>query len=69
MRVFKTKAFDRFARRERITDDALREAAYRADHGEIDADLGGGVLARELLGLEDRDLSVVAGRGAIKEIE
>ena len=26
-------------------------------------------LARELLGLEDRDLSVAAGRGAIKEIE
>ena len=121
MRVFKTKAFDRFARRERITDDALREAAHRADHGEIDADLGGGVikqriarsgegksggfrtiilfrrkgraffvygfskadrasirrdelhafraLARELLGLKDRDLSVVAARGAIKEIE
>ena len=48
MRVFKTKAFDRFARRERITDDALREAAHRADHGEIDADLGGGVIKQRI---------------------
>lgn len=44
MRVFKTKSFARFARRERIADSRLAEAVQRAERGLIDADLGGAVL-------------------------
>lgn len=48
MRVFKTKWFVRFARRERITDRTLCEAVARAESGLIDADLGGGVIKQRL---------------------
>lgn len=48
MRVFKTKRFAQFARRERITDASLREAVRRAARGLIDADLGGGVIKQRL---------------------
>jgi hypothetical protein len=44
MRTFKTRWFARFARREDITDAALREAIERAERGLIDADLGGGLI-------------------------
>ena len=44
MRVFKTKVFARFARREKIADAMLCEAVARAERGLIDADLGGGVI-------------------------
>ncbi len=44
MRVFKTKAFDRFAARENIADSALRDAIAAANTGLIDADLGGGLI-------------------------
>jgi hypothetical protein len=44
MRTFKTRWFARFARREEITDEALREAIERAERGLIDADLGGGLI-------------------------
>jgi hypothetical protein len=40
VRVFKTKDFARFARREGISDKALVDAATRAEEGHIDADLG-----------------------------
>jgi hypothetical protein len=42
VRIFKTKWFRRYARRERIADDSLREAITRAERGLVDADLGGG---------------------------
>jgi hypothetical protein len=48
VRIFKTKEFARFARREGLTDDALREAIDRADRGLIDADLGGGVIKQRV---------------------
>jgi hypothetical protein len=48
LRVFKTKWFGRFARRERITDAMLCEAIARAARGLIDADLGGGVLKQRI---------------------
>ena len=48
MRVFRTKVFDRFARRERITDDVLIEAVDRAERGLVDADLGGGVIKQRV---------------------
>jgi hypothetical protein len=48
MRVFKTKWFARFARQERIGDDALAEAIRRAEQGLIDADLGGGLVKQRV---------------------
>jgi hypothetical protein len=44
MRTFKTRWFARFARREGVSDEALREAIERAERGLIDADLGGGII-------------------------
>lgn len=48
MRVFKTKAFARFARRERISDPRLLDAVQRADRGLVDADLGCGVIKQRI---------------------
>ena len=48
MRTFKTKPFARFADREGIADDALRDAVRRAEQGLIDADLGGGVIKQRI---------------------
>ncbi|MDE0060163.1 MAG: type II toxin-antitoxin system RelE/ParE family toxin [Defluviicoccus sp.] len=48
MRVFKTRAFARFADREEVDDDALCEAVARAGKGLIDADLGGGVIKQRI---------------------
>ena len=47
-RVFKTKWFQRFARKEQIGDAALLEAVERADQGQADADLGGGVIKQRI---------------------
>lgn len=41
MRVFKSKEFSRYARREGISDKQLCEAVRRAVLGLVDADLGG----------------------------
>lgn len=48
MRVFKTKWLARFVRRERIADKSLNEAIERAEHGMIDADLGGGLIKQRV---------------------
>jgi hypothetical protein len=48
LRVFKTKLFARFARRERISDASLCDAIRRAERGLVDADLGGGVLKQRV---------------------
>ena len=48
MRVFKTKWFARFVRREGIADKSLREAIERAERGMIDADLGGGLIKQRV---------------------
>lgn len=48
MRTFKTKWFSRFARREGIADQSLREAIERAERGLIDADLGGGLIKQRV---------------------
>ena len=48
MRIFKTKEFARFARREGIPDARLREAAGRAQQGLLDADLGGGLIKQRV---------------------
>jgi hypothetical protein len=44
VRIFKTKTFARFTRRERITDVRLREAIEEAERGLAAADLGGGLI-------------------------
>lgn len=48
MKVFKTKEFMRFTRRERITDATLCEAVSRAARGLIDADLGRGLIKQRI---------------------
>lgn len=48
MRIFKNKPFDRFARKAGINDAALCEAVERAGRGQIDADLGGGVIKQRV---------------------
>ena len=48
MRVFKNKAFSRFADGSMISDEDLCEAVQRASRGLIDADLGGGVIKQRI---------------------
>ena len=48
MRIFKTKLFAKFARRERIVDASLSEAIERARRGLVDADLGGGLIKQRV---------------------
>jgi hypothetical protein len=48
LRIFKTKWFARFARRERISDSRLCEAVRRVRRGLVDADLGGGVIKQRI---------------------
>jgi hypothetical protein len=48
LRIFKSRWFQRFARKEGIADAALLEAADRADKGQIDADLGGEVIKQRI---------------------
>ncbi len=48
MRIFKNAWFGKFARREKISDTALREAVARAETGLIDADLGGGLIKQRV---------------------
>ena len=48
MRIFKNAWFVRFARAQKISDDTLREAVMRAESGQVDTDLGGGVLKQRI---------------------
>lgn len=48
MRVFKNAWFERFARKEKISAEALWETVERAEQGQIDADLGGGVIKQRI---------------------
>lgn len=48
MRIFKTRAFGRFARKERIGIAAICEAIARAERGLVDADLGGDVIKQRV---------------------
>ncbi len=49
MRVFKSAWFVRFARREGISDLRLHEEVRRANLGQVDADLGGGVVKQRVV--------------------
>lgn len=48
MRIFLTKDFARFGRKERIKSDVLRDAVERAGRGLIDADLGSGLIKQRV---------------------
>jgi hypothetical protein len=48
MQIFKTKWMRRYAKREKISDHALREAVERAEQGLIDADLGAGLIKQRV---------------------
>jgi hypothetical protein len=48
VRILMTRWFRRFARKERVGDAALRDAVMRAERGQIDADLGGGVIKQRV---------------------
>ena len=48
MRIFISRWFQRFARKERIASAALCEAVARAENGQIDADLGGEVIKQRI---------------------
>ena len=48
MKVFKNAWFGRFARKEKISADALWDTVERAEDGQIDADLGGGVIKQRI---------------------
>jgi hypothetical protein len=48
VRIFKNTWFTRFARKEGIADDELREAVNQLEAGQFDADLGGGVFKQRI---------------------
>lgn len=48
MRIFKSKWFAKFARKEEISEEKLIQAVKDADAGNIDADYGGGVLKQRI---------------------
>jgi hypothetical protein len=48
MRIFKSKAFNKWAAKEGLTDEALRAAIFEISRGLIDADLGGHVIKKRV---------------------
>ena len=48
MRIFKVKAFARWAKKERIADKVLRETVAEMQKGLIDANLGSGVFKKRV---------------------
>lgn len=48
VRIFKNAWFERFAKKQKLEDTALRDAIQRAEQGLIDADLGGGVIKQRV---------------------
>jgi hypothetical protein len=48
LRVFATRVFTRFARKERLDDQRLCEAVARAGRGLVDADLGGNLIKQRV---------------------
>jgi hypothetical protein len=47
-RIFKTRWFERFVRKEKIRDSVLVDAVERAEKGLVDAELGGGVVKQRI---------------------
>jgi hypothetical protein len=48
LRIFISRWFQRFSRKEGIAEAALRDAVDRAQRGQIDADLGGEVIKQRV---------------------
>jgi hypothetical protein len=48
VRIFSTRWFARYARKEGISDDSLREAIERAGRGLVDANLGGHLIKQRV---------------------
>ncbi len=48
MRIFKNKAFSKWARKENLDDESLRLSVNEMDNGLIDADLGGHVYKKRI---------------------
>jgi hypothetical protein len=48
VRIFKNAWFERFCRKQGISDTVLIDAVRRAEAGQVDADLGGGVLKQRI---------------------
>ena len=48
VRIFKSRWFQRFARKEGIPDAVICDAVARAEKGQIDADLGGEVIKQRI---------------------
>jgi hypothetical protein len=48
LRIFKTKWFERFARKNNINDEMLIDTVERTKKGLVDADLGGGVIKQRI---------------------
>ncbi len=48
MRIFKNSRFHKFVRKEKISDAMLCEAVERAERGQIDADLGAGLIKQRV---------------------
>jgi len=48
MRIFKSKWFAKFARKEEISDEKLIQAVKDAEAGNIDTDYGGGVFKQRI---------------------
>ena len=47
-RVLKTRWFERFARKQKIRDTVLTDAVARAEKGQVDANLGSGVIKQRI---------------------
>jgi hypothetical protein len=48
LRVFASKWFVRFARKEKIENERLREVIARAEEGSVDAELGGNLIKQRV---------------------
>jgi hypothetical protein len=46
--ALKTRWFERFARKEKVRDPVLMDAVGPAEKGQVDADLGGGVIKQRI---------------------
>lgn len=48
MKIFKNAWFGRFARKEKISAKVFWDAVERAEKGQVDADIGGGVIKQRI---------------------
>jgi hypothetical protein len=72
VRVFVTRVFARFARKERLDDGRLCEAIARAELGSVDADLGGHLIKQRVArpggGRSGGTRTVIAYRAAHRSV-